>query len=179
MRRLRRTPFLWTRVNSLAAAIIAVLAALGTLFAHHRSVAALSEENKAIIAQGRAVDSYNAYEAKEIRFTIYQALIAGGVVRDGSALVRIKRVADDERRSSPAMLAESEALDQQVKDSEAHGETLMRSYETLQLATTFFEIAIVFVSIATLAQVRYFLPTGIVLSGIGLIFLATGLLQAR
>ena len=55
----------------------------------------------------------------------------------------------------------------------------MRSYETLQLATTFFEIAIVLVSIATLAEVQYFLPAGVVLSGIGLIFLVTGLLQGR
>jgi hypothetical protein len=51
-----------------------------------RVVAALSEENRAIIAQGRAVDCYNAYEAKEIRYTIYQALIAGGVIHDRAAL---------------------------------------------------------------------------------------------
>ncbi|HEY1881856.1 MAG TPA: DUF4337 family protein [Candidatus Cybelea sp.] len=179
MKAIRRTRLIWSRVNSLAAAVVAVLAAMGTLFAHHRSVSALSEENRAIIAQGRAVDSYNAYEAKEIRYTIYQALIAGGVIRDGIALQRVKAVAADERRSSPAMLAESEALDQQAKDSEAHGEMLMRSYETLQLATTFFEIAIVFVSIATLAEVQYLLPAGVVLSGIGLVFFATGLLQSR
>jgi hypothetical protein len=74
-----------------------------------RVVAALSEENRAIIAQGRAVDSYNAYEAKEIRYTIYQALIAGGVIHDRAALGHIKGV--------------------------AAGETIMRSYETLQLAT--------------------------------------------
>ncbi|MGB6522525.1 MAG: DUF4337 family protein, partial [Candidatus Cybelea sp.] len=110
---------------------------------------------------------------------IYQALIAGGVIREGSALQRVKAVAADERRSSPAMLAESEARDQQAKDSEARGQTIMRSYETLQIATTFFEIAIVLVSIATLAEVQYFLPAGVVLSGIGLIFLVTGILQGH
>jgi hypothetical protein len=176
---IRRTRLVWSRVNSLSAAVVAVLAAMGTLFAHHRSVAALSEENRAIIAQGRAVDSYNAYEAKEIRYTIYQALIAGGVIRDAGALRHIKSVAADERRSSPAMLAESEALDAQAKDSEARSRTIMRSYETLQVATTFFEVAIVLVSIATLSEVQYFLPAGVVLSGIGLIFLVAGILQGH
>ncbi|MFY9709952.1 MAG: DUF4337 family protein [Candidatus Cybelea sp.] len=71
------------------------------------------------------------------------------------------------------------SADRQAKDSEARSETIMRSYETLQLGTTFFEIAIVLVSIATLAEVQYFLPAGVVLSGIGLIFLVTGLLQGR
>ena len=179
MKGIRRTRLVWSRVNSLSAAVVAVLAAMGTLFAHHRSVAALSEENRAIIAQGRAVDSYNAYEAKEIRYTIYQALIAGGVVRDAGALRHIKSVAADERRSSPAMLAESEALDAQAKDSEARSRTIMRSYETLQVATTFFEVAIVLVSIATLSEVQYFLPAGVVLSGIGLIFLVAGILQGH
>jgi hypothetical protein len=176
---IRRTRLVWSRVNSLSAAVVAVLAAMGTLFAHHRSVAALSEENRAIIAQGRAVDSYNAYEAKEIRYTIYQALIAGGVIRDAGALRHIKSVAADERRSSPTMLAESEALDAQAKDSEARSRTIMRSYETLQVATTFFEVAIVLVSIATLSEVQYFLPAGVVLSGIGLIFLVAGILQGH
>jgi hypothetical protein len=176
---IRRTRLVWSRVNSLSAAVVAVLAAMGTLFAHHRSVAALAEQNRAIIAQGRAVDSYNAYEAKEIRYTIYQALIAGGVIRDAGALRHIKSVAADERRSSPAMLAESEALDAQAKDSEARSRTIMRSYETLQVATTFFEVAIVLVSIATLSEVQYFLPAGVVLSGIGLIFLVAGILQGH
>ena len=77
------------------------------------------------------------------------------------------------------MLAESEALDAQAKDSEARSRTIMRSYETLQVATTFFEVAIVLVSIATLSEVQYFLPAGVVLSGIGLIFLVAGILQGH
>ena len=60
------------KLVSLAAAIIAVLAALGTLFSHHRSIAALSAKNQAILTQARATDTYNAYEAKQIRYNIYQ-----------------------------------------------------------------------------------------------------------
>lgn len=37
------------RLVSLAAAIVAVLAALGTLFSHHRSIAALAAKNEAIL----------------------------------------------------------------------------------------------------------------------------------
>ncbi len=56
------------RLVSLAAAIIAVLAALGTLYSHHRSISALSVKNAAILTQARATDTYNAYEAKQIRY---------------------------------------------------------------------------------------------------------------
>ena len=40
-----------SKLVSLAAAIIAVLAALGTLFSHHRSISALTAKNEAILTQ--------------------------------------------------------------------------------------------------------------------------------
>ena len=43
------------RLLSLAAAVIAVLAALGTLFSHHRSITALAVKNEAILTQARAI----------------------------------------------------------------------------------------------------------------------------
>ena len=42
------------RLRSAAIAVIAVLAALGTLFAHHRSIEALTSKNQAILLQARA-----------------------------------------------------------------------------------------------------------------------------
>ncbi|HTA40732.1 MAG TPA: hypothetical protein VK760_16740, partial [Candidatus Acidoferrales bacterium] len=61
------------KLVSLAAAIIAVLAALGTLFSHHRSISALTAKNVAILTQARASDRYNSYEAKQVRYNVYSA----------------------------------------------------------------------------------------------------------
>ena len=170
MKSLRRN-----RLVSLATAIVAVLAALGTLFAHHRSVSALDAKNEAILAQGRAFDVYNAYDAKEIRFTIYQALVASDLVVNPKALARLKSTAAEERKTSPALLTESEALEARTKEAEARAQMLLKSYELMQFATTFFEIAIVLVSIAAMNGSRYFLSSGVALSAAGLVLFSVGL----
>ena len=56
---------------------------------------------------------------------------------------------------------------------------ILRSYETLQFATTVFEISIVLVSISALAGTRLFLPFGCGVSVIGLALFIVGLLQAH
>ncbi|HZV76411.1 MAG TPA: DUF4337 family protein [Candidatus Babeliales bacterium] len=167
------------RLVSLAAAIIAVLAALGTLYAHHASIAALSAKNQAILTQGRATDTYNAYEAKQIRYNIYSALLASNLVRDSENRKRLESIAEGERASTPAVLQKAKGLEQEaVRDDERSGR-ILRSYETLQFATTFFEISIVLVAISALTRTRIFLPLGCALSGVGLVLLAVGFIQSR
>jgi Domain of unknown function (DUF4337) len=165
------------RLVSLAAAIIAVLAALGTLFSHHRSITALSVKNAAILTQARATDTYNAYEAKQIRYNIYRAVLASEIVRDAKTRAQLQNVADDERASSPAVLKKAEALDAQAVRDDDRSEVIMRSYETLQFATTLFDISIILVALATLAGTRVFLSLGCGLSLIGLVLFIFGLVQ--
>ncbi len=164
---------------SLAAAIIAVLAALGTLFAHHRSIIALSAKNQAILAQARASDTFNAYEAKQIRYNIYRALLSTDLVRGPQVQKRLESVAEQEQSSSPAVLEKARALESQAERDDARSESILRSYETLQFATTAFEIAIVLVSISALSGTRLFLPFGCGVSVIGLALFIVGLLQAH
>lgn len=107
------------RIVSLSAAILAVLAALGTLFAHHRSISALSVKNHAILAQARATDSYSSYEAKQIRYNIYQALLASEIVTNAESRARLKTVADHERATSPSVLEKARRLeDEAAKDDD-------------------------------------------------------------
>lgn len=167
------------RPVSLAAAIIAVLAALGTLFSHHRSISALSAKNQAILTQARATDIYNAYEAKQIRYNIYRALLASDLIRSADVRARVEAVAESERTSSPAVLEKAKALESQAARDDEHSESILKSYEILQFATTMFEISIVLVSISALAGARLFLPLGCGLSGFGLVLFVIGLLQAR
>jgi len=166
------------RITSVVIAIVAVLAALGTLFAHHRSIAALTTKNQAILSQARASDAYNKYEAKQVRYQIAQTFIASGVPRTVEGHRALVALADRERDTSPAVLAKAQSLEAASEKDEIRSEHQLKSYETLQLATTFFEIAIVLVSISTLVRARAFLTVGCTVSVVGIVFLIVGYFQA-
>ncbi|HTA39005.1 MAG TPA: DUF4337 family protein, partial [Candidatus Acidoferrales bacterium] len=66
-----------------------------------------------------------------------------------------------------------------ARDKEEQSELILKSYETLEIGTTFCEIAIVLVSISALASTRIFLTIGSTLAAIGLVFLIYGYFQAH
>lgn len=161
---------------SAEAAIIAVLAALGTLLAHHASIIALSAANQAVLAQARATSGYTAYEANQVRINVYQALLAAGIAREEGARAHLQSIAEREQSSSPPLLAKAQDLEDQVTRDEARSNVILRAYETLQLATTLFEVAIILVSLSAFGA-RAFLPIGTVMSAIGLVLLVVGAIQ--
>jgi hypothetical protein len=161
----------------LAAAIIAVLAALGTLFAHHRSIQALSEKNEAIILTARSADRYQYYQSQRTRVTLYNALISSGLVKDVQREQALRKVADHEDEASLATLVEAHQLEAQSITRQEHAERLLGSFETLEIATTLFEIAIVFTSISALTDTRILLWAGITMSAIGIALGIVGYLQ--
>lgn len=163
------------RLISLAAAILAVLAALGTLFAHHRSITALASKNQAILLQSRATDTYNAYEAKQIRFNIYRALISTDLVRDAKIRKALEHAGATETESAASVLEQAKLLERQATNEDEHSQSVMKSYEMLQYAAAAFQIAIVLVSISALVAARYFLPMVAFLATLGLALLAMGL----
>ncbi|MBV8725888.1 MAG: DUF4337 family protein [Candidatus Eremiobacteraeota bacterium] len=165
------------RLISLAAAILAVLAALGTLFAHHRSITALASKNQAILLQSRATDTYNAYEAKQIRFNIYRALISTDLVRDAKIRKQLEGAAATETESAPSVLEQAKLLERQAASEDERSQSVMKSYEMLQYAAASFQIAIVLVSISALVAARYLLPIVGILGTLGLALLAMGLAQ--
>jgi hypothetical protein len=163
----------------LAAAIIAVLAALGTLFSHHRSITALTAKNEAILTQSRASDRYNSYESKRVRYHVYSAFLAAGLPQAPAGKVYLKELADKEQASSLATFADAERLEKLSQEHEDRAEMVLKSYETLEIGTTFCEIAIVLVSISALASTRAFLTIGSILAACGLAFLIFGYFQAH
>jgi tRNA(Glu) U13 pseudouridine synthase TruD len=167
------------KMVSLAAAIIAVLAALGTLFSHHRSITALTAKNEAILTQARASDLFNRYESKRVRYHVYTAFIAADLPPSKEGKATLKDLADKEQASSLATFSEAERLEKASQDYEEHSERILSSYETLEIGTTFCEIAIVLVSISALASTRIFLTVGCGLATVGLAFLVYGFLQAH
>jgi Domain of unknown function (DUF4337) len=158
---------------------MAALAALGTLFSHHRSIAALTAKNQAILAQARATDAYNAYEAKQIRYDMYQAFLATDMVAKPEARAALKSLADRELGSAPSLQQNATALEEEVVSADERSGTLAKSYETLLLATTLFELSIILVSLSALALTRILLSLGSGLSAIGVVLLVLGLFQGR
>lgn len=159
----------------LAAAVIAVLAALGTLFAHHRSISALTTKNQAILMQARASDAYGQYEGKRIRVQLGQALYDAGIPSSSAARTAWKKVLDEEDAALDASKAKAEGYELQSEHDDLRSESILKSYEILEFATTLFEISIVLVSFSALANTRTFLTIGCALSAIGLVSMIVGL----
>ncbi|HEY1655442.1 MAG TPA: DUF4337 family protein [Candidatus Tumulicola sp.] len=175
---LQRTAESGHRATAVIIAIIAVLAALGTLFTHHRSISALTAKNQAILAQARASDAYGKYDAKQVRYQVAQVLIASGLPRTAEGRRVLQALADRERDSSAALLAKAQALEASSEEDDTRSEKVLKSYETLQFGTTFFEISIVLASISTLVRARAFLSVACALSVVGIVLLIYGYFQA-
>lgn len=147
-------------------AIVAVLAALGTLFAHHRSIQALSLRNDTLLSTVKASDQYGYYQTKQLKVTLYQALNQRGPLAE-------------EQRSSLVVYAQAKALEGQAEHEQERSESYLNSFETLEIATTLFEISIAFASIAALTDARMILYAGAALTAIGLVVGIIGYLQAH
>ena len=147
-------------------AVVAVFAALGTLYSHHRSIQALALRNDAIVLTEKASDQYQYYQTKQLRATLYQAL-------------KMPKAASAEQRSSLPVYSEAKRFEEQAGHEQDRAEALLASFETLEIATTLFEISIAFASIAALTAARLPLWFGIGLTAIGLVTGIIGYIQAH
>lgn len=163
------------RLLPLVAAILAVLTALASLFAHHKSISALALKTEATLKQSQAGDQYSYYESKRIKYHIYNAIAA--TQTNPAAAKALKTTADREMSSAEPVLADAKRLEQDSKDRIEQSETVLRAYETLELGATSYEIAIVFVSISALAHARWLLWVGSGLAAVGTWFFVSGLLM--
>ncbi|MGC2131101.1 MAG: DUF4337 family protein [Candidatus Aquilonibacter sp.] len=146
-------------------AIVAVLAALGTLYSHHRSIQALALRNDAVLLTQKASDQYQYYQSKQLKVTLYRAL-------------KLPKDATTEERSSLTVYSEAKKLEEQADRDQDRAEALLKSFETLEIATTLFEISIAFASISALMGARLPIWLCVALSASGIITGIIGYLQA-
>ena len=152
---------------ALVSAVIAVLAALGTLFAHHKSIQALAIKNEAIRDSIAASEQYAYYQAKRSRVGIYNALIDAGLARDATALGKLRSGVDHEERSSLAVMSDAKSLEAKADALQARSQNILTSFETFEIATTLFEVSIVLASISALTKIRLLLWGASGISAIG------------
>jgi Domain of unknown function (DUF4337) len=167
------------RAAALAAAIIAVLAALGALFAHHRSISALTAKSQAILLQARAAERRNSAEGKEIRSELYAAMLKAGIAQTPESRRALSSVVDREKDAAASANREADTFENESLDYDARSDVTMKSYEILQWATAIFDMSIVLVSISTLSRNMALLVAGGCLGGFGLILMIAGLLQGH
>jgi hypothetical protein len=163
-----------SRLVPLLSAIVAVLAAFGSLFAHHKSIEALALKNQAIRDTLKASDQYGYYQAKRTRINIDRALLDAGLARDAQARARLTSAIDREEIASLATLADARAQDTAATAMQDRSQILLQSFQTFEIATTLFEISIVLISISAITRAPALLWTSTVMSalGVGLFILA-------
>jgi hypothetical protein len=161
-----------------ATAIIAVLAALATLFSNHSSVLGLQSRTQAGITQTKASDQYNYYESKRIKAEVNQALMQAGLVKDPVALKALEQRIAKENNEAASILTQAQAQEAQSETELGQAERKMASYESHEIAATLFEVSIVLVSItALMTRSRALLYIAGLFTLIGLGFFANGLIR--
>jgi len=154
------------RLTAFFTAIAAVLAAIGTLYAHGRSIQALAIRNQAVLSTLKATDRYNYWQSKQLKVTLYEAL-------------HERKESLEEQRAALAVYDSARALEVQAAEERDQSSVLLHSFETLEIATTLFEISIAFASIAALTGTRILLWSGMVLTALGVILGLLGYFQAH
>ena len=153
-----------------SAAIVAVFAAVATLFANHSSVSGLEKRTLAGITQTRAADRYNSYEASLVKVEVNQALAASGLLANPAALHSMQdRIASQESVSSGTLKA-AEAEEASAKTQLDQAERSLGSYEKYEISATLFDVSIVLVSITALmrkSKVTFWLGGVLTLIGVG------------
>ncbi len=158
----------------IAAAILAVVTAVFSLFVAQRSTESLVAKNDAILATARATDAYNEYEARSIKEHIYDALITAGGTRDPSAL---RSVAAHEKAAGRPAFSNAKRFEKEAVAASARSAHLLLQVMTVEVGVTFLDIAIVLVSISALVTTRVLTTVAAIGAGGGLLVCVGGLLR--
>lgn len=163
------------KIVPVATAIIAVMGALATLSAHHRSTGALAQKNEGVLLQTKASDQYNYYDSTRMRVQLSETFIEAGVVKAGSPGHKV--LEDEIRRDtaqSQAIFDKAEGLESASAAAMERADKAMRTYENAEVAAALFQVSIVLASITALTRTRAFLIAAMGLSVFGLVFYIVG-----
>jgi hypothetical protein len=143
----------WSMLVAISTALMAVLAAISSLFAGHNS-------NEAVINQIKASDQWAFYQAKGIKAEI-KALKLGNSPIDSAEYNRYK----GEQSSI------KEKAEELQKESSAH----LEIEKKFAKAVTFFQIAIAISAISILTKRKFLWVISLFLGATGLLFLIQGI----
>jgi len=168
----------WLRYLSLSTAMIAVFAAVASLYSGASSNEAILEKSDAMLSQSQASNQWAYYQAKSVK----QKLSAdeAEIVKDSRPELNARFAADARRYDAEAKQIEESArkFEERVKESNARSEQLMERHHRFAIAVTLLQIAIALSAIAALTRRRSLWFLGMAVSVGGLVVFGVGLLAA-
>jgi len=154
---------------SLTMAVFAVMVAVVTLLSHR----AHTEE---VVLQAKASDQWAYYQAKNIREhedALFSDMAAGIATNDAGALAKFREKYSQE---AERYKHDKEEIQDEARKLEGEVATERSRANRYDLAEVFLEIALVITSITLLSGRRVFWHVGIVLTIVGVIIAATGVM---
>ena len=143
----------WTMGVAISTALIAVFAALASLFAGHHS-------NEALLEQLKASDQWAYYQAKGIKAEISS----------------LKENKEEAKASFEKYKKEQEDIKKEAEAATKASEEHLVKHLSLAKAVTFFQIAIAISAIAILTRKKFLWIGSMLIALVGLFFFITGLM---
>lgn len=145
----------WSLWVAISTALMAVLAAISSLFAGHHS-------NEAVINQIKSSDQWAFYQAKGIKAEI-KSLKIGNAVADTAEYKRYKE--------------EQNSIKEKATSLQEASELHLEAEKRFAKGVTFFQIAIAISAISILTKRRFLWVVSLFIGFAGAVFLLTGILQ--
>jgi hypothetical protein len=143
----------WTLFVAISTALMAVLAALGGLFAGHHS-------NEALISQIKASDQWAFYQAKSIKAEIRQLMPQTAVTT----------------KSQETVKQEEEVIKKTAEEDEHESEAHLQRHIILARCVTLLQVAIAISAISIITRRRFLWYAGMAVAVVGIYFFIMGMI---
>jgi hypothetical protein len=155
----------WVMKVALSSAIVAALAAVGSLKAGHTA-------NEALIRQIESSDQWNYYQAKGIK--------AGQLKSKRDILDALQRpVSPKDTAKIEDYEREQEEIKREAEKLAAESRSLLHQHQTLSHSVTMFQISIAVSAMSVLVRSRRLWSVSLLFAGLGVGFLSWGLMAAH
>ena len=161
------------RVSAVTAAVLAVMAAIGSLFSGHAA-------NQAILAQSKATNQWAYFQSKSTKGHLYE--VAGDLVKalappaeksdDSRASAALTRFGKEEGRYS----REKEEIRLAAEKLEDESREELHKHHRFATGVAMLQVGIVLASVSILVRYRALYVLSLIAGAVGLGFLLTGLM---
>ncbi len=160
-------------VSAITAAILAVLASIGSLLSGHAV-------NQAILSQTKATDHWAYYQAKSTKGHVY---LVGGELIKALSLTQNSGTDDPHAASLKRFQAEAERYDREKEEVKKEAEQLeaesqheFHKHHQFALGIACFQVGIVLSSVSILVRIRALYYLSLLAGAAGLVWTAMGML---
>jgi hypothetical protein len=156
----------WVMWLSLSTAVIAVLAAIGSLLSGSYANDAIVQKNDAILHQSKADDAWGYYQAKSIKAVFYS------IQPDPKWQAESAR----ERREGEETQKRAQEEEKLVTERDEMSERSLHVHHQFAKSVTIFQVAIALAAIAALTRRQPMWWVSLGMGALGVVFFALGLL---